>query len=191
MNLKRINGLWFRSTWSVKFGESDCSAPKAQIRKEAEIACSPNLSNHCCWVDLDNIKRTSFYCSQRCMIMTLYVRALGKEPSDGEREGHAEAGSDEEDYDRGFVLLLVGCMKCLAAQWPGSADRLILHDFHLREFTVSSGHVTENFHMNWCCYIFIVGSSFLFFQRPQNHWHSQHAACWASIICSALTHWTQ
>ncbi len=80
-----------------------------------------------------------------------------------EREGHAEAESDEEDYDQGFVPLLVGWMKCLAAQCPGSADHLILHDFHLREFTASSGDVTDNFLMNCCCYIFIAGSSFPFF----------------------------
>ncbi len=81
MNLKRIYALWFLSTWSVKFGDSDCSAQKTQIRKEAEIACSPNLSNHRWWVDLDNIKRTSFIVHSVAWLW-LYVRALGRQCSD-------------------------------------------------------------------------------------------------------------
>lgn len=60
MNLKKNYTLCFLSVWSVKFGDRNWSAQRRAIRKEAAIACSPNLSNHHWWVDLDNIRRTSF-----------------------------------------------------------------------------------------------------------------------------------
>lgn len=82
MNLKRIYTLWFLSTWSVNFGDNNWSAQRREIRNEAEIACSPNLSNHHWWMDLDNIKRTTFIV---CSIawLWLYEWALGREQSDG------------------------------------------------------------------------------------------------------------
>lgn len=57
----------------MKFGDSYWSAQKTQIRKEAEIACSANLSNGRWGVDLDNIKRTSLIVRGVAMIMTLYM----------------------------------------------------------------------------------------------------------------------